>query len=110
VPYDTALADRVRELVAAESGVDEKRMFGGLAFLINGNMAVAVSAKGGLMVRVPAAETERLLARPHVGPMIMGGREIQGWLRVGADGLKTARQLQPWVRRGVDHAKSLPAK
>jgi TfoX/Sxy family transcriptional regulator of competence genes len=110
VAYDTDLADRVRELVAGEAGVDEKRMFGGLAFLINGNMAVAVSSRGGLMVRVPAEETERLLTRAHVEPMIMGGRETRGWLRVGADGLTTKRQLQPWVRRGVDHAKSLPAK
>jgi hypothetical protein len=108
--YDTELADRVRELVAAERGVDEKRMFGGLAFLINGNMSVAVSGRGGLMVRVPPDETAKLLARDHVEPMVMAGRETRGWLRVSTDGVKTKRQLQAWVDRGVDYAKSLPPK
>jgi hypothetical protein len=108
--YDTELADRVRELVAAERGVDEKRMFGGLAFLINGNMSVAVSRQGGLMVRVPPDETAKLLGRDHVQPMIMAGRETRGWLRVSVDGVKTKRQLQAWVGRGVDYAKSLPPK
>jgi len=108
--YDEDLADRIRELIAAERGVDEKRMFGGLAFLINGNMSVAVSRQGGLMVRIPPVETEKLLARDHVEPMIMAGREARGWLRVSSDGVKTKRQLQSWVTRGVDHAKSLPPK
>ncbi len=108
--YDAELADRVRELIASERGVEEKKMFGGLAFLITGNMAVAVSSKGGLMVRVPPEETDRLLARDHVEPMIMAGRETRGWLRVHADGVKTKRQLSTWVARGVDHAKSLPPK
>ena len=92
--YDEDLAERIRELIAAERGVDEKRMFGGLAFLINGNMSVAVSGRGGLMVRVPPDETDKLLARDHVEPMVMAGRETRGWLRVAADGLKTKRQLQ----------------
>ena len=108
--YDEDLADRIRELIAAERGVEEKRMFGGLAFLINGNMSVAVSSKGGLMVRTASEETERLLTGEHVEPMIMAGRETRGWLRVSADGVKTRRQLQGWVRRGVDYAKSLPSK
>jgi hypothetical protein len=108
--YDADLADRVREVIATERGVEEKRMFGGLAFLINGNMAVAVSSKGGLMVRVPPDESERLLARDHVEPMIMSGRETRGWVRVRTDGVKTRRQLSPWVTRGFDYAKSLPAK
>lgn len=108
--YDADLADRVRELIASERGVEEKRMFGGLAFLIDGNMSVAVSSKGGIMVRVPPEDTERLLARPHVEPMIMAGRQTRGWLRVHADGLKTKRQLLPWVTRGVSYAKSLPPK
>ena len=108
--YDPDLADRIRELVAAEGGVEEKRMFGGLAFLINGNMSVAVSGKGGLMVRVPPAETEKLLTRDHVEPMVMAGRETRGWLRVSPGGVKTKRQLQAWVIRGLDYAKSLPAK
>ena len=108
--YDEDLADRVRELVAAEKGVDEKRMFGGLAFLINGNMSVAVSGNGGLMVRVPPDETDKLLTRPHVEPMVMAGRETRGWLRVSVDGVKTKRQLQSWVTRGIDYARSLPPK
>jgi TfoX/Sxy family transcriptional regulator of competence genes len=108
--YDEDLADRIRELIAAERGVDEKRMFGGLAFLINGNMSVALSRQGGLMVRIPPVETEKLLARDHVEPMIMAGREARGWLRVSSDGVKTKRQLRSWVTRGVDYAKSLPPK
>ena len=108
--YDEDLADRIRELIAPERGVDEKRMFGGLAFLINGNMSVAVSGRGGLMVRVPPDETDKLLTRDHVEPMVMAGRETRGWLRVAADGLKTKRQLQSWVTRGVDYAKGLKPK
>lgn len=85
-------------------------MFGGLAFLVDGNMAVCVSGQGGLMVRVPPDDTEKLLAREHVEPMIMAGRETRGWLRVSVDGVKTKRQLQSWVSRGVGYAQSFPAK
>ncbi len=108
--YDLDLADRVRELLGPIRGVDEKRMFGGLAFLINGNMSVAVSRQGGLMVRVPPDETEKLLTRAHVSPMVMAGRETRGWIRVDADGVKTTRQLTSWVTRGADYARSLPPK
>jgi TfoX/Sxy family transcriptional regulator of competence genes len=108
--YDTELADRIRELVAPLGGVDEKRMFGGLAFLINGNMSVAASGQGGLLVRVPPEDTERLLRKAHVSPMVMAGREARGWLRVDVDGVKTKRQLQAWVTRGTDYARSLPPK
>jgi TfoX/Sxy family transcriptional regulator of competence genes len=108
--YDEDLADRVRELLGSEKGTDEKRMFGGLAFLVNGNMSVAVSREGGLMVRVPPDETDKLLQRAHVGPMVMAGRETRGWLRVAADGVRTKRQLQGWVTKGVGYARSLPAK
>lgn len=108
--YDEDLANRIRELVAAERGVEEKRMFGGLAFLINGNMSVAASGRGGLMVRVPPEETGKLVARDHVEPMVMAGRETRGWIRVSNDGVKTKRQLAGWVSRGVDYAKSLPPK
>jgi TfoX/Sxy family transcriptional regulator of competence genes len=108
--YHEDLAHRVRELVAGERGVAEKRMFGGLAFLIGGNMSVCVSGHGGLMVRVPRDDTEKLLTREHVEPMIMAGRETRGWLRVTVEGVKTKRQLQSWVSRGVDYAKSFPAK
>jgi len=110
VAYDEDLANRIRELTSTERGVDEKRMFGGLAFLINGNMSVAVSGRGGLMVRVPPDETEALLRREHVEPMVMAGRETRGWLRVADDGVRTKRQLQSWVTRGLDYAKSLPPK
>lgn len=85
-------------------------MFGGLAFLINGNMAVAASGHGGLMVRVPPDQTDTLVARDHVEPMVMAGRETRGWLRVSTDGVRTKRQLQSWVSRGVGYAKSLPPK
>jgi hypothetical protein len=108
--YDEDLAHRIRELLGAERGVEEKRMFGGLAFLINGNMSVAVSGRGGLMARVPPHDTEKLLTRNHVEPMVMAGRETRGWLRVAEDGIKTKRQLQGWVGRSVDYAKSLPPK
>jgi TfoX/Sxy family transcriptional regulator of competence genes len=108
--YDEDLANRIRELLAPQRGVDEKRMFGGLAFLINGNMSVAASGQGGLIVRVPPEDTDKLLARAHVSPTVMAGRETRGWLRVGADGLKTKRQLEAWVARGVDCARGLPPK
>ena len=108
--YDTDLADRIRELIAPERGVEEKRMFGGLAFLINGNMSVAASGRGGLMVRVPPDETEKLVAREHVEPMVMAGRETRGWVRVSIDGVRTKRQLRAWVSRGVDYAETLPPK
>jgi TfoX/Sxy family transcriptional regulator of competence genes len=108
--YDEDLVNRLRELLATQKGVEEKRMFGGLAFLINGNMAVAASGRGGLMVRVPPEETATLVARDHVEPMIMAGRETRGWVRVGDDGVRTTRQLTSWVSRGVDYAKTLPPK
>ena len=85
-------------------------MFGGLAFLIGGHMAVAVSGQGGLMVRVPREDTDKLLDRAHVSPMVMAGRETRGWLRVAAEGVKTKRQLQSWVTRGTNYARSLPPK
>jgi|SRR5271167_4753256 len=108
--YDTELANRIRELLAQQAGVDEKAMFGGLAFLINGHMAVAASSSGGLMVRVPPDETDKLLGRAHVSPMVMAGRETRGWLLVDAAGIKTTRQLQSWVTMGTGYARSLPPK
>jgi TfoX/Sxy family transcriptional regulator of competence genes len=108
--YDEDLANRIRELLGSEKCLDEKRMFGGLAFLINGNMSVAVSGQGGLLVRVPPDETDKLLRRVHVNPMVMAGREARGWLRVEADGVQTKRQLQGWVTKGVGYARSLPTK
>jgi TfoX/Sxy family transcriptional regulator of competence genes len=110
VAYDHDLADRIREVLAAERGVSERRMFGGLAFLVDGNMAVAAVSEGGLMVRVPPTDTEALLRHDHVEPMVMSGREIRGWLQVQATGVRTSRQLHSWVTRGVGYARSLPAK
>jgi TfoX/Sxy family transcriptional regulator of competence genes len=108
--YDEELANRIRELIAGESDVTEKRMFGGLAFLIGGNMSVAASGRGGLMVRVDPEQTDELLTKPHAQPFVMRGREMQGWLRVDDEGVRTKRQLEPWVKRGVAYARSLPAK
>jgi TfoX/Sxy family transcriptional regulator of competence genes len=108
--YDEDLANRIRELMAGEKGVTEMKMFGGLAFLINGNMSVSASGQGGLLLRVDPAETDKLAAKPHAGPFEMRGRAMDGWLRVDPEGVKTKRQLEPWVRRGVAYARSLPPK
>jgi len=110
VAYDEHLAERVRELVAANPGLTEKRMFGGLAFLIGGHMSVSASGDGGLLVRVDPEQTKALLAEPHARPMVMRGREMDGWLRVDAEGLRDKRALEKWVRRGVAYARSLPPK
>ncbi len=108
--YDEDLAKRIRELVAGEPDVTEKRMFGGLAFLVDGNMSVAASGQGGLMVRIHPEDTDALLVKPHARPFEMRGREVRGWLRVDPEGLRTKRQLAPWVTRGVAYARSLPSK
>jgi TfoX/Sxy family transcriptional regulator of competence genes len=110
VAYDEDLANRIRELLAGESAVTEKRMFGGLAFLISGHMSVSASGRGGLMVRVDPDEADVLLSRPHAQPIVMRGREMRGWLRVDPEGVRTKRQLEPWVTRGVRYARSLPAR
>jgi len=108
--YDEELGRRIRDLLVDEPGVGEKRMFGGLAFLINGNMAVSASSQGGLLLRVDPGETEALLRKPHAQPFEMRGRSMQGWLRVDPVGVRTKRQLEPWVARGVAYARSLPGK
>ena len=108
--YDEDLANRIRELLASGPEVTETKMFGGLAFLVGGNMAVAASGQGGLMVRVEPADTDSLLAKPHARPFEMRGRSMQGWLRVDDEGVRTKRQLEPWVKRGVEYARSLPPK
>jgi TfoX/Sxy family transcriptional regulator of competence genes len=108
--YDEDLANRIRELIAAEPGLSEKRMFGGLAFLLNGNMSVSVSREGGLLLRVDPAENDALVSEPHARQAVMRGRAMEGWLRVDAEGVATKRQLERWVARGVAYAKSLPAK
>jgi TfoX/Sxy family transcriptional regulator of competence genes len=110
VAYDEALADRVREIVAAAGPFSERKMFGGLAFMVAGHMAVAASREGGLMLRVDPAETEALLAKPHCRRFEMRGKPIDGWVRVDADGLKSRRQLERWVMRGLEHAHREPPR
>ena len=110
MPYDERLAARIRELLVDEAGVTEQSMFGGLAFMIGGNMAVAASSQGGALVRVDPAESERLLATTTAEPMEMRGREMRGWLRIDSASLRTKRQLTPWVRRGAEYARTLPPK
>ncbi|TNM39812.1 TfoX/Sxy family protein [Nocardioides albidus] len=113
--YDEDLAGRVRDLLSEEPGaagheLTEKRMFGGLAFLVGGNMAVAASGQGGLMVRVDPAEGEELVATTPAYPMVMRGREMSGWLRVDSDDVATDETLGAWVRRGASYAATLPPK
>ncbi|MGW6426570.1 TfoX/Sxy family protein [Nocardia sp. NPDC055053] len=108
--YDAELADRVRELVYPRGDVDEKKMFGGLAFLVGGNMAVAVSGKGGLLVRVDPTASETLIDGAAVAPMTMGGREMTGWLRVVPELVADDTVLREWVERGVAFAADLPRK
>lgn len=108
--YDEDLADRIRQLVAGEKRLTEQKMFGGLAFLIGGNMAVAASGQGGLLVRVDPEESTKLVRDTPARLMEMRGRELKGWLRVDAAEVRTKRQLSTWVRRGVAFARSLPAK
>jgi TfoX/Sxy family transcriptional regulator of competence genes len=108
--YDEKLAARIRELVAGENGVTEKKMFGGLAFLVGGHMAVAASGRGGMMVRVDPDESDAFVAKTKARVVEMRGREMPGWLRVETDDVKTKRQLEMWVRRGVGYARTLPPK
>src|SRR5262245_16416785 len=108
--YDEELAGRIRTLLADEPDVVEKKMFGGLAFLAGGNMAIAASGQGGALVRVDPDETEQLLATTDAEPFEMRGRSMHGWLRVDTEHLRTKRQLGKWVERGVAYARSLPAK
>ena len=110
VAYDLELADRIRELIAGEPDVTEKKMFGGLAFLIGGNLAVAASGQGGVLVRVDPAQSDKLVATTMARPMEMRGRQMHGWLRVDSADVPTKRQLAPWVERGTTYARSLPAK
>jgi TfoX/Sxy family transcriptional regulator of competence genes len=110
VAYDEDLADRLRELLAGESGITEKKMFGGLAFLLHGHMTVSASRTGGLLVRIDPAATEAALARPHAALMNMRGRTMEGWIIVAPEGLTTKRQLASWVSRSVAYAETLPPK
>ena len=108
--YDEDLAERIRELLDGERELTEKKMFGGLAFLIGGNMAVAASGQGGVLVRVDPADSDKLVATTNARFMEMRGRQIQGWLRVDLDDVRTKRQLGKWVGLGANYARSLPPK
>jgi TfoX/Sxy family transcriptional regulator of competence genes len=110
VAYDENLADRIRELLGSERDLTEKKMFGGLAFLIGGNMAVAASGQGGVLVRVDPAQSDTLVATTSARLMEMRGRGMQGWLRVEADDVRTKSELSKWVELGATYARSLPAK
>jgi hypothetical protein len=108
--YDVELADRIRAVVQSEPGLTESRMFGGLAFLIQGNMAVSASSRGGLLLRIDPAQAESLISPPHVAPFEMRGREMNGWLRVDAETVETDDDLRAWVSHGVAYARSLRPK
>jgi hypothetical protein len=110
VAYDSELADRIRFLIGTGPGVTEKKMFGGLAFLVGGNMAISASGQGGALVRVDPAESDALIAAANATLAVMGGRSMPGWLRVSSEDLETDEQLTEWVNRGVAYARSLPAK
>ena len=108
--YDEELAGRLRNLVADEPGLTEKKMFGGLAFMIGGNMAIAASGQGGLMVRVDPDESDALVIKTNARLVEMRGRQMPGWLRVDAPDVRTKQQLAKWVALGVNYARSLPPK
>jgi TfoX N-terminal domain len=108
--YDVELANRIREVLEGEPGLSEKRMFGGLAFVIDENMAVSASSQGGLLLRIDPSVTETLVSKPHIRPFEMRGREMDGWLRVNAAVLRTDDELRLWVSHGVTYARSLPRK
>jgi TfoX/Sxy family transcriptional regulator of competence genes len=108
--YDEDVAERIRELLGGVKGVTEKKMFGGLAFLVGGNMAIAASGQGGVLVRVDPAESDRIVASSKAAPAVMRGREMAGWLRLTSADVRTKQQLGKWVRLGTAYAGSLAPK
>ena len=108
--YDEELADRIRDLLDGETGVTEKKMFGSLAFLVDGNMAMAASYQGGVLVRVDPAQADQLIDKTHATLALMRNRPMPGWLRVAPEHLGTRRQLAKWVSLGATYARSLPHK
>jgi len=110
VAYDQDLANRIRELIGVEPDLTEKKMFGGLAFLIGGNMSVSASGQGGLLLRCDPDQTDALVEKPHAERFVMRGRAMDGWLRVAPEGVRTKGELEPWVRQAVAYARSLPPK
>ena len=110
VAYDEELAERMRGLLDGEADLSEKKMFGGLAFLVGGPIAVAASGQGGVLVRVDPAQADKLVSTTNADFMEMRGRPMQGWLRIDSEDVRTKRQLAKWVGLGVTFARSLPAK
>ena len=108
--YDEALAQRIRDLASGTPNLTEKKMFGGLAFLVGGNMAIAASGQGGILVRVDPDHSSRLVRETPAEPMVMRGRPMEGWLRIAAEHVQTKQSLETWVERGMGHAASLPEK
>jgi TfoX/Sxy family transcriptional regulator of competence genes len=109
IAYDEELAARIRDLVSGEHGIEEKKMFGGLAFLLDGNMAVAASGQGGLLARVDPAKSDKLAETTPAEEMVMRGRPMSGWLRLDSTDVE-GDELDVWVERGLAFARSLPAK
>lgn len=107
--YDEQLADRIRSLIGADRDVVEKRMFGGVGFMTAGNLAIAASGQGGILVRVDPDDSERLVAETAAEVAVMRGRPMAGWLRVASEHLG-GDELARWVERGAGYARSLPAK
>ena len=108
--YDQELAERIRRLIGSDPDLTEKKMSGGLAFLIRGNMAIAASSQGGAMVGVDPRESAALVAASAASVMKMRGRSMPGWLHVSSDDLRTDDDLAAWVDRGTGYARSLPPK
>jgi hypothetical protein len=108
--YDEELANRIRTEIQDVPNVTEVRMFGGLAFLVSGNMAVAASGQGGLMLRGDPAQSDEIASQPHAGRMVMRGKEMDGWFRVDSAGVESDADLSRWVGIGVRYASSLPPK
>ena len=108
--YDEELADRIRDALVGEPGLNEKRMFGGLAFLVDGHLAASASGQGGMLLRCDPAETDSLVTEPHVARFVMRGREMDGWRRVSPEAVRTEEALRSWLARGVAHARALPPK
>lgn len=110
MPYDAHAADGIRILLAGQSGVVERKMMGGIVFMVNGNMCVTASGRGGILVRVGPVGQTRALKEPHVKAVTMAGRSMTGFVRVLPDGYRTATSLRKWVKRGLDFVTTLPPK
>jgi hypothetical protein len=108
--YDERTAERIRKVLSARRDVVEKKLMGGLCFMVGGAMCCSASGKGGILVRVGTAAHERMLGEPHVRPLLMAGRPAAGFVRVDADGYRTDAALKKWIQRGLDFVVTLPAK